>query len=425
MRMQLENQRGPSALRNRLGAAACLLLTAAMPAPAKGDATADAKWQFDGSGLLYAEKGRTRVVEPIARITRLFAGGQSLSAQLALDAITGASPSGALPSGRVQTTTTPSGNVRTIAADQIPTSSFSDARGALDVEWLTPLGGHYTSTTGAHFSREKDYQSVGGNARFAVETMQRLTTLTVGAGYNRDTVIPTGGIPIGLSDGNSTAGVSSEAKRVTSGMAGVSRILTRRWMIGVNVSRSIERGYLTEPYKVVSLLNPLYGTADGELTEKRPSSRARMDVLTSSVYHLTDDVLYLSHRYYWDDWKVRSHTIDVKYRHELENQAFVQPHVRFYRQTPADFYKLGLIKGSVLPAYATSDYRIGPLRTLTVGATYGFHVQNYPGDWSIRGELIRQWGDNHPSDAIGAQRDFNQFPALNIGSVVVTYTLRF
>ena len=43
---------------------------------------------------------RTNVVEPIGRITRIFQSGQTLSAQLAIDAMTGASPTGARASPR-------------------------------------------------------------------------------------------------------------------------------------------------------------------------------------------------------------------------------------------------------------------------------------------------------------------------------------
>ena len=50
-----------------------------------------------------------------------------------------------------------------MAADAVPTAKFSDTRGALDLEWVRPVG-VATPTLGMHFSREKDYQSLGGNA---------------------------------------------------------------------------------------------------------------------------------------------------------------------------------------------------------------------------------------------------------------------
>jgi hypothetical protein len=401
-----------------------MLLASGAAATAHADPAAPA-WQFDGTALLYGEKSRADVIEPVARITRLLPGGQTLSAQLALDVITGASPTGAMPSGAVQTTTTPSGNVSTSAAGQVPEHRFKDARGALDLEWTAPFARRFTSTLGAHLSQEKDYRSIGGDGKLSVELMQRLVTVTVGGGYNRDRVFPVGGTPVPLSDGSVLLGTGANPKRVATGLIGISRVLTRRWMVGLDASRMDERGYLTEPYKVVSLLDGDSGLPVGELTDKRPDARRRTDLLASSVYHLATDVLYSSYRYYWDDWGVRSHTLDLKYRRELQQGSYLQPHVRLYTQTAADFFRFGLIRGSPLPDYATSDYRLGPLRGATLGATYGFRVPRHPGEVTVRAELMRQWGAGRPRDAVGAQRGLDLFPPLNVVSLVVGYSVGF
>jgi hypothetical protein len=225
-------------------------------------------------------------------------------------------------------------------------------------------------------------------------------------------------------------GTAWNPKRVNSGMAGFSQILTRRWMVGVNGTLSVEDGYLTEPYKVVSLMDPSTGLTVGQVTENRPSRRNRRDILSSTVYHFTRDVLYLSHRYYWDDWGVRSNTVDLKYRRELgENElgkdVYLQPHLRYYAQTPADFFTFGLVHGAPLPAFISSDERLGPLRTATLGATLGFSALGTPGEWSIRAEYIRQFGKGHPNNVVGVQRDFDLFPPVNIGSLVVAYSVPF
>ncbi len=428
--MQLDPAGRIVSVRQRLSAAACVLLAAGVPAGARADpagaaAPDTAAWQLDATGLIYGEENRANVVEPVARLTRLFPDGQTLSGQFTIDAISGASPTGALPSGQAQTTTSASGTVTTIPAGQIPTKPFRDLRGAVDLEWQRPLGSLFTATTGGHFSREKDYQSLGANVKFSLDVLRRLATLTAGVGYNRDGVFPVGGTPPGLSDGTVILTTAPNPKRVTTGVVGLSRVLTRRWLVGVDASRTSERGYLTEPYKVVSVVDSVSGLPIGQLTDSRPSTRSRNDVLASSVYHLTDDVIYASYRYYWDDWGVRSNTFDVKYRHELPQGTYVEPHLRVYTQTPARFFRFGLVQGAPLPAFATSDDRLGPLRTATLGATFGFHIPDQPGDFTVRGEYIRQWGRGHPADALGAMRQFDLFPAENIGSLVAGYSVQF
>jgi len=441
--VQLDSAPRPAPVRARLRAAACLLLASSIPG---ARAAAAATTQFDASGLLYGELDRAKVVEPTLRVMRLLDNGQSFSAGLVLDAITGASPSGAMPTGRAMTTTSASGTVTNHAPGEIPTSPFSDFRGALELGWHQPLGGIVATDLVTHYSREKDYQSIGGTAALSLDLMQRLTSVTVGGGYDYDNVFPVNGVPVGLSPvvagtggppdegptnasavtaAAATGGTSAAVKQVPSAVVGVSRILTRRWMVSLNASRIVQRGYLTEPYKIVSVIDPDSGTTVGSITEQRPTTRDRRDLLANSVYHFGTGVFYSSYRYYWDDWGVRSHTIDLKYRRDLAEETFFQPHVRLYAQTAADFFRFGVVQGEPLPTYASSDYRLGPLRSVTLGGTYGFHVPDYPGELTVRAEYILQWGDGHPSDAVGVQRTLDLMPPLHIATVMVGYTRTF
>ncbi len=420
--MQLSPPKKPTSVRGKLGMAACVLLASS---PATARAEAPLRWQLDMSGLLYGEQSRTRVVEPTARITRLFPDGQTLSATIALDAITGASPTGGIASTKIITTTTPSGRLQTQQVGTIPTSNFHDIRGALDLNWTKPTGGWLTTSLGTHLSSEKDYRSLGAHGKLSVAFMHRLTTLSLGGGYNSDGITPVGGTRAPLSDGTVIIDNGTQAKHVTTVLVGLSRVLTRRWMVAANFSQTKERGYLTDPYKIVSTVDPQTGDQVGQLTEHRPSTRDRKDVLVSSVYHFESDLLYLADRVYWDDWGIHSHMLDFRYRHRLEHLAFVEPHVRFYFQGRANFFRYSLLDGEAPPEYVSADNRLGALRTLTLGLTYGFHLQNTPGTWSVRGEYMRQWGDGFPTDAIGKQQNIDLAPPVNIGSLAATYTLQF
>jgi hypothetical protein len=422
--MQLD----PPGIRGRLSAAACVLLAsgaASARADAPPQANAPPKWQFEGSGLLYGESKRDRVFEPTARLSRFFSDGEVLSATLAIDAITGASPTGAIPTTTVQTTTTPSGNIRTSEVGVVPTNRFNDARGALDLDWQKPFGSWLTTSLGTHFSREKDYQSLGGNGKVALSFMHGLSTMTFGGGYNRDGVFPKGGTRAPLSDSTLIVGTGTNPKRVTTMVVGASQVINRRWMVGLTATRTYERGYLTEPYTVLSLVDTLGGDPVGQITEKRPSTRDRRDVLASSVYHFDTGILYLSDRYYWDDWGLRSNTLDFRYRHALEGNRYVEPHVRYYIQTRANFFRYYLLQGAPLPDYASADHRLGPLQAVTLGGTYGFTVPGHPGEWAIRAEYMLQWGKAHPAEAFGNQLLTNMSPPVSGGSVVVLYTLKF
>ena len=427
--MQLND---PAPIRGRLRAAVCVLLATGLPAAARAEGT-----QLDSSVLFYGEQDRADVIEPTVRVTRTRANGLTFAAGLVYDVITGASPTGALPSGQVQTTTSPSGTVSTVAAGAVPTTAFHDRRYAIDGEARLPLTSLLASTLAAHYSTEKDYRSLGASGKLAYDLDQRRITVTVGAGYDDDAVSPVGGTPAGLADvGGPTEG-GSQPKRVASGMLGVARVVSRRWLLSLTGTAAREDGYLTEPYKVVSTVDATSGEAVGQLTENRPDHRQRNSVLAGSVTAIGADVLHVSYRYYWDDWSLDSHTLDVMYRHDTSDHSWIQPHVRWYAQNPASFYTTGLVQGEPLPAFASSDYRLGPLRTMTVGMSFGFRVAASSGEWTIRPEYIRQslaGAHSHEGDD-GGGGEFEteavpsvasiQLPPLDILSLVVAYSRHF
>jgi hypothetical protein len=420
--MQLEDDCSQSPIRGRLKAAACMLLATAGASRLARAADPAPTNTLDFTGLVYSE--RITVVEPTVRFTRLYPDGQSFNGTVTIDAITGASPTGGLPSGDTQTVTGPSGSTKTISGGEIPTVDFKDTRYALDGEWLKPLKSQ-SFTLGGHFSREKDYQSLGATGKVAFTMNQKLTTLTLGGGYNWDEVFPVGGTTAGLSPPTVMTGVSTNSKRVASALVGVSQVITRRWLLGFSAGLTAEQGYLTEPYKVLSVVDPISGKPLEQLTEQRPDTRNRFNVQADSVYHFDTDLLYLTYRYYRDDWSVRSHTIDLRYRHPIGEDAYIEPHARYYTQSAADFYHWGLVQGQPLPDYATADYRLNQLNTATAGFTVAFRPYGYPGEWTVRAEYIVQNGDGHPSDAIGVQQQYNLFPTLNIFTFVVGYNISY
>lgn len=412
--MQLEPKR--PALKDALHTAALALLMVPSAASAQSEPTD----HYDFTTLLYAEQGRTQVVEPLVRFTRLLDGGQSFSVQVGLDVMTGASPTGAVPSGRIQTRTSASGRIITTTGDEIPTAPFNDQRFVLDTDWVRPWGRFVSSTLSGHYSREQDYESFGASGKLSTDVWNRRFTLTLGSGVNHDSVFPIGGTPEGLSPGLIISH-DPNPKDVSNILFGVSHVMNRRWVAGIDASRTIEKGYLTEPYKVLSVLDE-DGYPLSELTEKRPDTRTRSSLFFSSVYHLTNDILYGSYRYYWDDWDVRSHTIDLKYRHPFADEFYVEPTLRLYTQSAASFYTAALQQGAPLPEFASSDYRLGDMRTVTIGATIGWHPWNSAGTYTIRAQYIQFAGNSSPPGAIGIQENFDLVPPVNTIAVVFGYS---
>jgi len=142
-----------------------------------------------------------------------------------------------------------------------------------------------------------------------------------------------------------------------------------------------------------------------------------------TAHHLTEDVVHIAYHYYQDDWGINSHTIELKYRHHLSAKDYLQPHLRYYTQTAADFYRHSLVDSEVssLPDYASADYRLAEFNTITYGLKYGYLIDTEH-ELSGRIEFIQQTGDSSPSDAIGEQRNQDLYPQLNAFVLQLSYS---
>jgi hypothetical protein len=199
--MQLKDRR-KRAMRDigaPLAAATCALL--GQGAPSHVSAQELAPWDIDTSLLIYSESdGRVRDTSLNARARKEMREERFLDLTLAIDSLTGASPSGATPANVVQTLTSPSGNSEyTVApgAHALDTS-FLDTRTALSASWQMPVTRLALLSVGASLSDEYDYAHAGVNARIARDFNNRNTTLSFGVALANDTISPVGGSPVAL-----------------------------------------------------------------------------------------------------------------------------------------------------------------------------------------------------------------------------------
>lgn len=433
--MQLKN-RGQRPIGAPLAAATCALL--GQTGPGEVIAQERTAWDIDTSMLIYSESdGRVRDTSLNAIARKEIKEDAFLDLTLALDTLTGASPSGAVPWTGVQTFTRPSGDGQyTIAPTESPLdTTFQDTRIAFGASWEWPVTRLAMLSVGASLSDEYDYTHTGVNARLARDFNDRNTTLSFGAALANDTIDPVGGAPIelapmlGLSDLSNRRG-QGLSKDVLDLLVGVTQVVSRHTVIQLNYSLSQSDGYLTDPYKVLSVVEPLTGdpvlgpAGSGlyrYLFEKRPEKRDKQSVYALIKRDFSGDVLTASYRYMTDDWGVDSHTFDVQYRWSFGDGQYVQPHARFYTQTAADFYTTVLFAGQPLPAFATADYRLGELDGLTLGVKYGKETPR--GEWSTRVEWYQQTGEPSAGSAVGSLAGLELYPDLN--ALIAQFTYRF
>ena len=313
----------------------------------------------------------------------------------------------------------------------------------LNAQWTQPIAPNYTVSGGVHLSKEYDYLSLGVNGNVAIDFDRKNSTFSAGFSYFQDTFTPEGGIPkpftsmlIGDSSSSSwddsfaqTRLGSEDDKTTADILLGFTQVINRRMLMQFNYSYSMVDGYLTDPFKILSQVDN-NGVAQDYIYESRPDSRIKQSVYAQSLYHFDTTVLDVSYRYMWDDWEIDSHTIDTRFRIPLGDsfgtESYLQPHLRFYQQSAADFYMPFMVvdesvDNNLLPEFASADYRIGEMTAYTVGLKYGLLVNNGH-ELSFRLEYYRQTPTDAGFDAPGVLKDVDLYPTIDAIIAQVTYS---
>jgi hypothetical protein len=422
-----------------LAAATCALLGTAAVAPVKA-ADAD-RWSFDSTLLYYGEdKDRVQDVSAAIAAQRAF-DDRLLSLTLTADTLTGASASGAIALDTPQTFTSPSGRATyTTPAGEVPLDdTFLDTRFALNAGWTQPLARLYTLSAGLGFSTEYDYTHLGANLGLARDFNKRNTTVNAGIAWSQDDIDPVGGAPIPLSQmldvGDLGNKRGTDSKDVLDVLLGVTQVLSRNTVVRINYSYSQSSGYLNDPYKILSVVDPSTGDtiartpapgATGPsglyMYESRPDSRGKHSLYTELKHAFGAPVLHASYRFMTDDWGIDSHTGELRLRWPIGAASYVEPQLRYYMQSEADFYRASLVQGQPVPEHASADFRLGDFDAVTLGIKFG-HRTVSGNEWSTRLEYYQQGGDVPREQLIGNQLGREQYPDLS--AVIVQFGYRF
>jgi hypothetical protein len=407
-----------------LAAATCALVPGAVQPSVAQEDQPGSPWKVDLALMHYGEADRIACTTVQFMIGRSYARERALTFGFSYDSLTGPSANGAQASAVAQTFTTPSGNgVYTAGAGVTPLDpTFLDTRWAVNANWAQPLSRKWSWDAGLSFSTEYDYTHTGVNTRLARSFDRHNSTLSAALAVSADAISPVGGAPLPLAPmlepGQTGNKLGDDDKTVFDLVVGWTQVIDRRTLAQLNYSLSSSTGYLTDPYKLVSVVDPAAGlpvAGPGSLNlyrfESRPDSRTRHGLYAQVRHQLRRDIVDVSYRYYTDDWSVRSHTLEARYRWKMLPRAYLEPHVRYYDQSEAEFYVTTLVEGAPLPDYATSDYRLGAFTAYTVGAKFGFAYKGLD-EISLRLEYYNQSGDSSPAGAVGAQRGLDMFPTV-------------
>ena len=155
---------------------------------------------------------------------------------------------------------------------------------------------------------------------------------------------------------------------------GITQVFNPTLVAKFSLYTMLEKGHLSNPYfNVIRKLN--VAQADQPLyfkyyiaRDSRPDTRKAGGVaMQASKSFNHDNAAQVSYRYYQDSWGVNSHTADIKSYHHLGDKFRINPALRYYHQSAANFFKAHDAKDYIFDqtGFAPADHRLGAYHSWT------------------------------------------------------------
>lgn len=241
-------------------------------------------------------------------------------------------------------------------------------------------------------SDEPDFKSSFGNIKLGWELNQKLTTLDLGYGFTLNDIsraVSHGSGGAHVHGGDLDYPALDEHSRYDSLTVGLSQVLSRNSLVQLNLGHTRQRGYLSNPYKLVYVRGEItpeeywdlrsqqkvfQDVTDLEVMgpelfrEVRPDHRDQWTVSARLRQHVpaADATVHLDYRYYRDDWGIDAHTLEAAWHQSLPDGLSLVPRLRYYTQTAADFFAPYFLAPRADGLYS-SDYRLSGYGALSLG----------------------------------------------------------
>jgi len=226
-----------------------------------------------------------------------------------------------------------------------------------DVRYAPTLLGVYDDgensfTFGVYYSTERDYVGRSIFGSFTKQLNLQNTAITVGFSQSFDRWHPAIARKLPRTD-------RKERKVDLS----ITQLLSPTAFIQLTYSNIYSEGFISSPYHYV-----LKGKF--ALFEKYPETRQGHAFAFRMVKLLNEPTsVNFYYRYYFDDWGIKSHTLDIKLFRDVTEDITLGVRYRYYTQTKADFAK-PINEYTLTDRYVAVDYRMSSFNSNTVGILF-------------------------------------------------------
>lgn len=212
-------------------------------------------------------------------------------------------------------------------------------------------------------SDEDDYQARAINLSVSQDFFGDLSTLTFRYGRGDDTIGRIG-------DPN----FSQQAQRQNMAI-GLTQVVTKHLIIGLNAENISDEGYLNNPYRAIRFLDPNSARGFSFVTERYPNTRVSNAFSINANYYLPYRAsIYGDLRYYRDTWGIEANNVRLGYIHTFGDDWILDVRVRHYQQDRANFYQ-DLFNRADEFNFMARDKELSTYRGLMAGAALTYQWQ--------------------------------------------------
>jgi hypothetical protein len=224
-------------------------------------------------------------------------------------------------------------------------------------------------------SVERDYISNTTHFSLSQDMFGDLTTLTLGFSRSRDAV----GENNGTADKPVIAWLGHADSR--SYDAGLSQILTKNLIAGLNLEVITDAGYLANPYRSIRFYDSTNPKGYSLASQVYPDTRTSTAVQGQAKYYLPYRAAVTgSYRYFRDTWGVTGNTYELDYTHPIRDVWIFEGRLRYYKQGHATFYS-DIFPYADSQNFMARDQNLAASENTTIGGkvTYAF----LPDGWKM------------------------------------------
>jgi hypothetical protein len=295
----------------------------------------------------YNDTGDVDVYSPTFSIFKKVSSQWMLGFKMRVDAITAASITNGSNADHVDVVTGAS------ASDEF----YDDIRLAPTL-MATYDDGENTLTFGGYYSNEIDYEGKAVFANYVRQLNEQNTAIGIGFSQSFDTWKPV-----------FDRALPKDNRDETKIDLSINQLITPTFSMQAVYSYMYSEGFLSSPYHYVL-------QDDIAKFENYPDKRTGHAFALKGVYMLNkDNAMNFSYRYYFDDWDISSHTINIEELHDFSHKFTSGLRFRYYTQTDSNFVKdVGTY--TLDDTYFAVDYRMSAFDSYTIGVPFIYKIDN-------------------------------------------------